>query len=143
MGVVVDSSVFIAAERGRFDWIGFHSQIGSELLFLTSVTLAELMHGVERADSPERRAARLQFVSEIEARYPLLSFARQEALEYASLWARLGASGTLIGTHDLLIAAIARTHDFRVATLNVGEFNRVPNLEVMDASAFRLSTRKN
>jgi len=41
MGVVVGSSVFIAAERGRFDWLGFHSQLGPEPLYLTVVTLAE------------------------------------------------------------------------------------------------------
>jgi predicted nucleic acid-binding protein len=47
MGVVVDSSIFIAAERGKFDWVAFHSQWGAEPLFITVLTLAELQHGVE------------------------------------------------------------------------------------------------
>ena len=81
MGVVVDSSLFIAAERGRFDWVGFHSQLGAEPLYLTVITLAELLHGAERADTPERRATRRQFIAEVEARYPLLSFGRDEAIE--------------------------------------------------------------
>src|SRR5437660_12318141 len=106
MGVVVDSSIFIAAERGRFDWLGFHEQLGAEPLYITAVTLAELLHGAERADTPERRAARLQFITDVETRYPLLPFGREEAVEYATLCAELSAQGALIGTHDLIIAAV-------------------------------------
>ena len=135
MGVVVDSSIFIAAERGRFDWAGFHGQIGAEPLFLTVGTLAE------RADTPERRAARRKFVADVEARYPLLAFGREEAEEYAKLWAELATRGELIGTHDQIIAAIARRHGHRVATLNGADFRRVPNLVVADAEPFRLAAR--
>jgi tRNA(fMet)-specific endonuclease VapC len=137
MGIVVDSSIFIAAERGRFDWIGFHAELGKEPLYLSVVTLAELLHGAERAETPQRRATRRQFVREIEASYPLLTFGRGEAEEYAALWAELSARGNLIGTHDLLIAAIARRSGFRVATLNGGEFRRVPKLGIVDGELFR------
>ncbi len=141
MGVVVDSSIFIAAERGRFDWAAFHRQIGNEPLFITVMTLAELLHGVERADTPERCAARRKFVADVEARYPLLEFGRGEAEEYAKLWAELATRGELIGTHDQIIAAIARRHGHRVATLNGADFRRVPNLVIADAEPFRLAAR--
>ena len=137
MGVVVDSSVFIAAERARLDWSGFHESIETEPLFLTVVTLAELLHGARRADSPSRKAGRLAFIAEIEARYPLLTFGRGEAAEYAEIWAALSLRGQIVGTHDLQIAAIARHHGHRVATLNAAEFSRVPDLGVLDASTFR------
>ena len=137
MGVVVDSSVFIAAERGRLDWPGFHESIEAEPLYLTAMTLAELLHGAGRADSPQRKERRLAFIAEIEARYPLLSFGRGEAAEYAEIWAALSGRGESIGTHDLQIGAIARHHGHRVATLNAGEFSRVPGLGVLDVSAFR------
>lgn len=87
----------------------------------------------------ERRAKRKTFIDQVERRYPLLSFGRAEALEYAKLWAELAAGGTLIGTHDLMIAAIARTHGHRVATLNLSDFNRVPRLGVLDATPFQLA----
>ena len=137
MGVVVDSSIFIAAERERLDWPGFHGSIEAEPLYLTALTLAELLHGAARADSPQRKGRRLAFIAEIEARYPLLSFGRGEAAEYAEIWAALSARGETIGTHDMQIAAIARHHGHRVATLNAGEFSRVPGLGVLDVSAFR------
>lgn len=136
MGVVVDSSIFIAAERGRFDWIGFHTHVGAEPLFLTAVTLVELLHGAERADSTERREKRLAFIADAESRYPLLAFGRDEAAAYAKLWAGLATRGSTIGTHDLQISAIARCHGHRVATLNTGEFQRVPGIEVLDATEF-------
>jgi tRNA(fMet)-specific endonuclease VapC len=137
MGIVVDSSVFIAGERDRLDWTGFHESIDAEPLYLTPVTLAELLHGAGRADSPQRKARRLAFIAEIEARYPMLSFGRGEAGEYAEIWAALSSRGELIGTHDMQIAAIARHHGHCVATLNAGEFSCVPGLGVLDVSAFR------
>jgi predicted nucleic acid-binding protein len=133
----VDSSIFIAAERQRFDWSGFHGTIHAESLYLAVVTLAELLQGAERADSPERKARRLAFVRGIEARYPLLVFGREEAAEYANIWAALHTSGMVIGSHDLQIAAIARHHGHGVATLNAREFTRVPGLSVLDASPYR------
>ncbi len=136
MGVVVDSSIFIAAERGRFDWIGFHTRIGAEPIFLTAVTLAELLHGAERADSPERRVKRIAFIADVESRYPLLAFGRGEAAAYAKLWAALASRGSTIGTHDLQISASARHHGHCVATLNTREFERVPGIELLDATEF-------
>jgi len=94
---------------------------------------------VERANTAERRTKRKAFVDQVESRYPLLSFGRSEALEYAKLWAELATGGTLIGTHDQMIAAIARTHGHRVATLNLADFNRVPELAVIDATPFLLA----
>jgi predicted nucleic acid-binding protein len=140
MGIVIDSSLFIAAERGRFDWVGFHAQLGSEAFYLTVITLAELMHGAARADSAKRRAMRTKYIEDVEARYPLLTFGREEALEYSKLWAEMSARGTPIGTHDLQIAAIARRFGYRVATLNRAEFCRVSGLDVVDAGPFRVET---
>ena len=37
-----------------------------------------------------------------------------------------------IGPNDLLIASIALAHDLTVVSGNVGEFGRVPNLNVED-----------
>lgn len=141
MGVVVDSSIFIADERGRFDWDGFHKGLEDEVMILTAVTLAELLHGAARADSEGRRAARLANIRDIEERFPFLAFGRSAAAEYADIWANLSAAGNLIGTHDMQIAAIARSQGLKLATLNAGEFRRVPQLEVLDAEAFRIAKR--
>lgn len=141
MGIVIDSSVFIADERGRFVWEGFIERLEDEEMVLTAITLAELLHGAARADSEERRRARLAYIEEIATRFPFLAFGRSAATEYAAIWSGLSAAGNLVGTHDMQIAAIARAQGLQVATLNADEFCRVPGLKVLDASVFRIERR--
>ncbi len=54
--------------------------------------------------------------------------------QYARLRDALERTGQIIGGNDMLIAAIALTHDLTVVTHNCGEFNRVPGLRVEDWS---------
>jgi len=55
MGLMLDSSVLIAAERECFDMDAFiEAEAAMEDLFISSVTASELLHGVHRA-TPERR----------------------------------------------------------------------------------------
>ncbi len=44
--------------------------------------------------------------------------------------------GLMIGAHDLQIAAAGIALDHDVATLNVGEFQRVTGLRLVNAAAF-------
>jgi len=52
MGVILDSSVLIAAERKRFDLVGFLSAHANDTIFITAITASELLHGCERATDP-------------------------------------------------------------------------------------------
>jgi predicted nucleic acid-binding protein len=54
---------------------------------------------------------------------------------HAEILADLAVKGTLIGAHDLWIAATARYHDYAVLTTNVREFERVANLIVLGFDA--------
>lgn len=48
MGVILDSSILIAAERKRFDLVGFFSAHANETIFITAITASELLYGCER-----------------------------------------------------------------------------------------------
>ena len=50
---------------------------------------------------------------------------------YGDFYRHLARRGQLIGTNDLWIAATALTHKVPIATGNVAEFNRVPDLNVV------------
>ncbi|MBX7232773.1 MAG: type II toxin-antitoxin system VapC family toxin [Caldilineales bacterium] len=50
---------------------------------------------------------------------------------YAHLYAQLRRLNTLIGPHDLWIAASARQHDLPLLTRNTAEFQRVPGLRTV------------
>ena len=51
---------------------------------------------------------------------------------YADIRATLEGAGTPIGSHDLFIAAHARSRDITLVTHNTREFARVPGLRVED-----------
>jgi tRNA(fMet)-specific endonuclease VapC len=51
--------------------------------------------------------------------------------QYGELYRLLAGKGTLIGTNDLWIAATALVHGMGVVTANLGEFGRVPGLELI------------
>jgi len=137
MGVILDSSVLIAAERKKLAWNEFMKHLETESLFMASITLSELWHGCHRATGAVLRN-RLKFIGQVESLIPVLAFASREALVHAQIWARLEEKGQKIGPHDLIIASTALAHKHSVATLNKKEFNRIPYLELESMDRFLL-----
>lgn len=137
MGVVIDSGIFIAKQRGGFDWEGWTASLGDEELLVTAITLSELLHGAHRAPAGELREKRLRFATMVERDYVILPFGVREAKNHASLTAEMTQKGTSAGALDMLIGAIARCHGHSVATLNFDEFQRMPGLTVLNATRFR------
>ena len=131
MGVVLDTSVLVAAERGDLDMPALLEPLGKEPVAIAAITAAELLFGVERAGSAARRTRRGAFVEGLLAVLPTIPFGLLEARRHAQLWAELTRKGRMIGPHDLAIAATALAHDFALATLNRDEFGRVPGLRLV------------
>lgn len=138
MGVILDSSILIAAERGRFDLARFFRAFPGEFFFITVITASELLHGSARAINPEIRERRKRFVSDVLADYPVLPLDLREARVHAQLWAELEMKGTPVGERDMFIAAIAKSLGHSLATLNRDEFSRVPGLTLVEVSPFVL-----
>lgn len=136
MGLILDSSILIAAERKRFDLEAF---IGAEApmedLFIAAITASELLHGLHRA-RPGGRDKREAYVESVIRETPTLPFDLHCARHHAKLWATLGAAGQRIGPHDMLIAATCLRFGFRLATLNEDEFKRVHGLHLANATPY-------
>jgi tRNA(fMet)-specific endonuclease VapC len=128
MGVVLDTSSLIAAERGRFEMAIFLRRAGGRSVGIAAITASELLHGVERSRSAAERSRRARFVEAVLALLPVLPFGLIEARQHAAVWAALVSKGQMIGAHDLLIAATALSAGFEVCTLNSKDFARVPGL---------------
>ena len=103
----------------------------SDNVFLSVVTVSELLMGVHRADSETRRKRRSEFVEAVLARVSVLDFTTAVARRHAGLYAELARQGKLIGAHDMIIAATALHHRLSLLTDNVAEFSRVPDLSVV------------
>ena len=137
MGLILDASILIADERGKFDMPTFLRSAGTGQPAIAAITASELLHGVERAADPVRRARRQQHVEQVLANVLVLPFDLAEARSHARIWADLESRGLMIGPHDLQIAATALSAGHDLGTLNAQEFQRVPGLQVMDATPFR------
>lgn len=96
-------------------------------LAISSITLAELMHGVEKSERPEQN---LLVVEDFCSRLEVLDYGTKAAAHYGAIRAELERKGTTIGVNDLHIAGHARSEGLIVVTNNLKEFKRVPGLLV-------------
>ena len=136
MGLILDTSILVADERGKFHMASFLRQFPGSQPLISAITASELLHGVERATDAARKARRQWQVEQVLTRLTLLAFDLAQARVHARIWADLEMRGQMIGTHDLQIAAAGLACGHEVATLNVKEFQRVPGLNVIDATPF-------
>lgn len=131
MAIILDADVIIRGEKGTFDLKGWLMRLPDETFEVAAVTVAELWHGVERADL-DRKARRQQYLQRVLAPLPVVPYTAQTAHEHARIWAQLAASGKMIGAYDLIVAATAMERGSSVATFNRRHFARVPGLNVIE-----------
>ena len=99
----------------------------SGLMCVTSITYAELLHGVEKSSKPEHNLRQVEdFISRLE----VLTYDTHAAAHYGNIRADLERKGTIIGINDLHIAEHARSAGLILVTNNLCEFNRVDGLRL-------------
>jgi tRNA(fMet)-specific endonuclease VapC len=130
VGLMIDANVFIQCERRGLS-VDISRWKASDSVFISVVTVTELLIGVHRADSEARRNRRSEFVEAILAGVPVLDFTTAVARRHAQVCAELSRRGQLVGAHDAIIAATALHHGLSLLTDNVDEFSRIPNLNVI------------
>ena len=130
MGIILDTSVLIAAER--HDTALSHLVQGRETepFGLSVMTVSELLHGVYRATSHKTRLKREAFVESVIAAFPIYPFDLTSSRIYARIWATLLKKGIRVGAHDLMIASTAIALGFSVATLDLRDYKKIPELMV-------------
>ena len=129
MGTLIDSSVLIAAERGRLDLEARLVGRPDDMVGIAAITASEVLHGTYRLGGVRLAQARA-FVERWLTILPVLPFDLQAARVHATLAADLGRKGTPMGAHDLIIAATAVRLGYAVATCDRRSFNRVDGLAV-------------
>lgn len=128
MGIILDTSILIAYERGNLDIDKLVKGNSDEPFGISVITVSELLHGVHRTDSESRRLKREAFVQKVIDTFPVYPFDISASRIYADIWANLLKKGIPIGAHDLLIAATAISLGFSVATHNVRDFKKIKGL---------------
>ena len=140
MGVVVDASVLVTAERSRetdssgneVTWSRLLGRLedGSEVLPIA--VYAELLVGVHLAKSVAQAAARRARIDALKARVPIIDCNAAIARQWVRIFAELRRGGQPIPANDLAIAATALHLEFSVLVEPSDErhFRRVAGLVV-------------
>ena len=126
MTYMLDTNICIYAIKNKPEQV-LHTlqQESSKGLCISSITLAELMAGIEKsqfADKNKAALSKLLFVIDV------VPFDDNAAIEYGLIRAWLESQGTPIGPLDTLIAAHAKSLGLVLVTNNTKEFERVPGL---------------
>jgi tRNA(fMet)-specific endonuclease VapC len=98
-------------------------------LCISTITLHELLHGVERSLRPEYQR---EITEELISRLDVLDFDDLAANHSGDIHAELAKTGQIIGAYDMLIAGHARSLGLTVVTNNLKEFTRVDGLRCED-----------
>lgn len=94
---------------------------------ISSITLAELLHGAEKSNDAVRSLATVEdFCSRLE----VLPSGPKAAQHYGSIRSALEKRGQTIGINDLHIAAHARSEGLTLVSNNLREFERVEALRL-------------
>ena len=136
MGVILDTSVIVEAERRTIAFESLLASMPDEPVGLAAITASELLHGCHRAADAGTRARRFAFVEALLELIPVLDFGLAEARRHAELWAVLARKGIGVGAHDLMIGATALAHGYALATLNARDFRRIPGLRLVAVEPF-------
>lgn len=99
----------------------------SGMVFISSITFAELMNGAKKSKFVDDNIRRLNALSEI---IDVLPFDKDAAVAYGDIRFDLEKRGIIIGSNDLLIASHALSRSLTLVTNNVKEFSRVKGLNI-------------
>jgi len=136
VGLILDSSVAIAAERRGNTVQAFLQRVidtaGDQEAALSTVAVVELVHGIHRADTAERRARREAFVEEFLGTVAIYPLTTEVARLAGKLDAEQQSRGIVVPFADLLIGATALSLGYSVLTVNVRHFGRIPGLSVIE-----------
>ena len=98
---------------------------------ISSITLAELLHGAEKSNAPARSLA---VVEDFCTRLEVLPYGAKAAQHFGSIRSALEKRGVTIGVNDLHIAAHARSEGMTLVSNKLREFERVEALQLANWS---------
>ena len=135
MGLVIDSSIAIAAER-RGDTVErllkqIASLTGDQEIGISSVGLTELVHGIYRARAVDIRERRASFIRELLLDIDVFAYDSETAWLAGRIDGEPRERGIAIPFPDLLIGATALQQGYSVFTVNTRHFQLIPGLKVI------------
>lgn len=135
MGLILDSSVVIGAERRGDTVEQLVEQIvkatGDQEAALSAIGLTELIHGVYRATTAAVRLRRETFLNDLLTALTVYPYTKETAQLAGKIDGEQQSKGVVIPFGDLLIGATALSLGYSLLTVNLRDFRRIPGLSVM------------
>lgn len=135
LGLVIDSSVLIAAERRKFSpeqaIETIRNTAGEIPVVLCALTVAEIGHGIYRAKTEEMRECRRTFLDELKATIPVHPMTDATTEIVARIGGEQAARGINLPLGDLIVGACALELGYAVCTSNLRDFARIPELKIV------------
>lgn len=127
--MIVDTDALVDVMQGREDAMRkIHDLENRRVgLSISSMSLFELHHSIERVRTPKERRRDVELVLESKQVYPADGVVMKKA---GRIDGRLTSEGRAIGMGDTIIGATALVHEEPVLTRNVGHFERLDDLEI-------------
>jgi predicted nucleic acid-binding protein len=132
VGWLIDTSIWIAVERGSLAAADIHALTKQEPIYLSPVNIAEMQFGLEMLSAgklKQKAASALRRIS----RKPQLRITVETAEVFGGLCAKIEKSGrqTDYRINDLWLAAQAIQRDFFLLTANAKDFADIPGLKLV------------
>ena len=133
---VFDTNIIIEFLRGRLPaGLELLKNTDCRLVKIPAIVEAELLLGALKSQNPTKNRLAIESLL---CNYEVLPFDSACARMYVRIRADLEAAGQIIGPNDLIIASVALAYDATLATNNVREFQRIPNLRIMSLQEVEL-----
>ncbi len=132
MGWLIDTSLWIAVERGTLSAADIHAITRQEPVYLSPVNVAEIQFGLDLLPSGSQKQRVRAMVRRLR-RKPQLRITVETAETFGSLAATLKKTGRdpHVRVNDLWLAAQTIQRDFRLLTSNVKDFADIPGLKLV------------
>ena len=122
---LLDTNICIYVIKRRPETLLERFNSNASHLAMSSITLAELLHGAEKSSNPQRTLA---VVEDFCSRLDVLEYGVKAAQHYGQIRTALERRGMPIGVNDLHIAAHARSEGLTLVSNNLREFEWVEGL---------------
>ena len=97
------------------------------------MSVAELVHGIFRAQTPEAGQRRRLYIEELVSLVPVHPVTKKTGWLVGQIQGQEAAKGNVLPFGDLMIAAAAIEQGYAVLTGNVRHFQRIPGLQVISS----------
>lgn len=125
---LIDTNICIFYIKGKFDLQTKFRKASPDNCFISEITLAELMFGVENSVKKEKnRKALNNFLTGVNV-IPIFHSLKL----YAKEKSRLRKMGAIIDDFDLLIGVTSVAHNLVMVTNNTGHFKRIKGINLED-----------